>query len=220
MHAFEPEAPRVRIEREQAAVGDQRDRPAGAMDVVVAAARRADEGHLRHQRAAANARCGTGSPSAPRNRDTPSRTSRESARSACSWIADADQVDVAFAVDLAAGEEEHVDAALAGAVEQLAPAVGEEGVLRAAEQRHVGLGPSPRSRGEQRRGRRDRRGIADRDVPHVADQVARSRRRAVLRRGRAQAARRSWTYWSRYFAKPSSVAASRAYSVRCSASQA
>ena len=32
------------VEREQAAVGDQRDRPAGAIDIVVAAARRADEG--------------------------------------------------------------------------------------------------------------------------------------------------------------------------------
>ena len=61
-------------------------------------------------------------------------------------VADADEVDVAFAVDLAAGEEEHVDAALAGAVEQLAPAVGEEGVPPAAEQRHVGPAVAARAR--------------------------------------------------------------------------
>jgi len=36
-------------------------------------------------------------------------------------VADADEVDVALAVDLSAREEEHVDAALAGAIEQLAP---------------------------------------------------------------------------------------------------
>jgi hypothetical protein len=49
-------------------------------------------------------------------------------------VADADEIDVARAVDLAAGKKEHVDAALAGAVEQLAPAVGEEHVFAAAEQ--------------------------------------------------------------------------------------
>src|SRR5215213_10227543 len=52
-------------------------------------------------------------------------------------VADADEVDVALAVDLAAGEEEHVDTALSGAVEQLAPAIGKEHVVAAAEQRHV-----------------------------------------------------------------------------------
>ncbi len=40
------------VEREQAAVGHQRDRPAGAMHVRLAAARRRDEADLRHQRAA------------------------------------------------------------------------------------------------------------------------------------------------------------------------
>src|SRR5215472_14030903 len=52
-------------------------------------------------------------------------------------IADANQIDIAVAVDLAAGEKEHVDAALAGAVKQFARAVGEESVRAAAEQRHV-----------------------------------------------------------------------------------
>ena len=84
-------------------------------------------------------------------------------------VADADQIDVAFAVDLAAGEEEHIDAALPGAVEQLASAVGEEHVPPAAEQRDVGLAAAALAQRE-RRERRDRRGIADRDMPHVADQ--------------------------------------------------
>src|SRR6516162_1260306 len=53
-------------------------------------------------------------------------------------FADADEIDIAFAVDLAAGEEEHVDAALTGAVEQFARAIGEESMRPAAEQRNVG----------------------------------------------------------------------------------
>jgi len=52
-------------------------------------------------------------------------------------IADADQIDIALAVDLAAGQKEHIDPALPGAVEQFASAVGEEGVLPAAEERDV-----------------------------------------------------------------------------------
>src|SRR5664279_2030096 len=47
------------------------------------------------------------------------------------------QIDVALAVDLPAGEEEHIDAALPGAVEQFARAVGEEIMLAALQQRHV-----------------------------------------------------------------------------------
>ncbi len=53
-------------------------------------------------------------------------------------VADADEVDVARAVDLAAREKEYVDTALAGTVEQFAPAVGEEalaGGCRAATHR-------------------------------------------------------------------------------------
>src|ERR1041385_1903418 len=89
-------------------------------------------------------------------------------------LADADEIDVAFAVDLAARQEEHVDAALAGAVEQFAAAVGEEGVFGAAEQRDVGpveIELAAAGAGEQRRCRRNRRGVADRDVLHDADQV-------------------------------------------------
>ena len=52
MHAREPKAPARAVEIEQAAVGDERDRAAGAKHIVGAAARRADEIDLRHQRAA------------------------------------------------------------------------------------------------------------------------------------------------------------------------
>jgi hypothetical protein len=52
-------------------------------------------------------------------------------------VADADEVDIALAVDLSAREEERVDAALPGAVEQLAPAVGEEALPAAAQQRDL-----------------------------------------------------------------------------------
>ena len=75
-----------------------------------------------------------------------------------------------LAVDLPAGEEEHVDPPLAGAVEQFAGAVGPEIVLAALQQRHVRPAVAARAR-QPCRGRRDRRGIADRDMPHVADQV-------------------------------------------------
>src|ERR1700674_185740 len=84
-------------------------------------------------------------------------------------VADADEVDVPLPVDLSAGEKEHVDAALAGAIEQFASAVGEEGVRPAAEQRYVRPSMAERARQERRR-RRDRRGIADRHMPGVADQ--------------------------------------------------
>src|SRR5688572_3974446 len=53
MDADEPEAPPAAIEAEQAAVGDERDRPAGAVDMAGARPRRADEIDLLDQRAAA-----------------------------------------------------------------------------------------------------------------------------------------------------------------------
>ena len=83
-----------------------------------------------------------------------------------------DEIDVALAVDFAAGQEEHVDAALAGAVEQFAPAIGEEIVLAALQQRDIGHAAAARS-GQQRRRGRDRRGVADGDMADVADQAAR-----------------------------------------------
>src|SRR5262249_26855666 len=85
-------------------------------------------------------------------------------------VADADQVDVGLAVDLPTREEEHVDAALAGAVEQLAPAVGEKALRAAAEQRDVR--PSVATLARQHRRRRwNRRGDADRGMTRIADQA-------------------------------------------------
>src|ERR1700728_2565985 len=86
-------------------------------------------------------------------------------------VADADQIDVAFAVDLATGEKELVDAALAGAVEQFARAVGEKSMGAAAEQRDVRLAAAALARQQSRRCRYRRRG-ADGDVAHIADQPA------------------------------------------------
>ena len=63
-----------------------------------------------------------------------------------------------FAVDLPAGEKEHVDAALAGAIEQFAAAVGEEALAAAAEQRDVGPAVAALAR-QQRGGGGDRRGV-------------------------------------------------------------
>src|SRR5258708_34694523 len=61
-------------------------------------------------------------------------------------VTDAHEVDVAGAIDLATGQKEYVDAALARAVEQFAPAVGEEVGLAALEQRHIGHAAASRPR--------------------------------------------------------------------------
>src|SRR6185312_8486010 len=53
-------------------------------------------------------------------------------------VADDVEIDVAAAVNLRTGEEEYIDTALARAVEQLAPAIGPEIVLRALLQRDIG----------------------------------------------------------------------------------
>jgi acyl-CoA-binding protein len=52
MHAGEADAPQRAVEFEQTAVGDQRDRAPGAIDIFGAAAWRADEIDFGHQRAA------------------------------------------------------------------------------------------------------------------------------------------------------------------------
>ena len=87
---------------------------------------------------------------------------------------DADQIDIAFAVDLAAGQKKHIDPALPRAIEQFARAVGEESVRPTAEQRDVGFSAAAFAR-QQRSGRRDRRRRAPTaDMAHVADQPGRS----------------------------------------------
>jgi hypothetical protein len=153
MYAGETEAPLRAVEIEQAAVGDQRDRPAGAKDIFGAAARRADEIDFGHQRAA-------------RVLDAEQdyfwhdviqiggteRAGKTHLRMLV--FANGDEVDVALAVDLAAREEEHIEPALAGAVEQFTGAVCEEGVGAAAQQRDVGPPATALAR-QQRRSCRD-----------------------------------------------------------------
>src|SRR6266566_3685588 len=86
-------------------------------------------------------------------------------------VADIDEIDIAFAVDLDAGQKEYVDAALAGAVEQFACAVGKERVRAAAEQRHERFATTPFSR-QQRGSCGNRRSRANRNMTRVTDQPA------------------------------------------------
>src|SRR6266704_3301555 len=78
-------------------------------------------------------------------------------------IADGDEVDIGAAVDLSAREEERIDATLAAAVEELAPAIGEEIVPLARQERDEGA-PAAEMARQQCSGRRNRRGGADRDM--------------------------------------------------------
>src|SRR5690242_13450493 len=117
MNARQLKAPARAIEREQATIGYERNGTARARDIVRTAAGRADEIDFRHQRAARmfdtkqnDARHHIVKVSRPERAGKP--------RLGFLIVADADQIDVAFAVDLAAGKEEHVDATLPGAVEQ------------------------------------------------------------------------------------------------------
>src|SRR5215471_21740980 len=70
-------------------------------------------------------------------------------------IADAHKVDVGLAVDLAAGEKKHVNPTLTGAIEQFAPALGEEIMVAAFEDRHVrpAAAACPREQCSRRRDR-------------------------------------------------------------------
>src|SRR6516162_3221583 len=169
VYARKREASPLWLEAEQAAIGDERDRPAGAMHIARARSRRADEidlcdqcatavlepeqDHLGHDVIEVRGPEGAG------------KTHR-----GLRVVADADEVDVALAVDLSAREEERVDAALPGAVEQLAPAVGEEALPAAAQQRDLRPAVAALAR-QQRRRRRNRRGRAHRHVTGITDQA-------------------------------------------------
>ena len=108
--------------------------PPGAIDLGGAGAGRADELDLRHQHAR---RMLLAEQDHPRHQEIEIGGAERAgpAHPASRIAADADQVDVGLAVDLAAAEEEGVDPALRGAVEQLAAAVGERVVPLAAENR-------------------------------------------------------------------------------------
>ena len=92
---------RVAVEREQAAVGDEPDRAARPMHVVGTAAGRADERHLRHQRAA---RMLDAEQDHLRHHVIEIAGAERAGKTHVRLrvVADADQIDVAFAVDLAA----------------------------------------------------------------------------------------------------------------------
>src|SRR5258707_11675052 len=168
MEAFETEAPALAIESEDAAIGDEGDRPARPIDARRAGPGRADEIDLRHQRAA---RMFQAKEDDSRH-DVIEIGGAEGAREThfrLSVIADRDEVDIGAAVDLSAREKEGVDAALAAAIEELASAIGKEVVPLARQQRDEGP-PAPEMAREQRGGRRDRRGRTDGDMPDLAEQ--------------------------------------------------
>src|SRR5579885_1341549 len=134
MEAFEAEAPALAVEGEDAAIGDERDGAARPIDARRARARRADEIDLVDERAARMLEAEENDA----RHDVIEIGRAEGARKAHlrrRIIADRDEIDVGGAVDLSAREEEGIDPPLAGAVEELAPAIGEEIVARAREQR-------------------------------------------------------------------------------------
>src|SRR5205823_1800052 len=131
MHAREFEAPTRSIEGEQAATGDERDGSARTINVACARPRRAYEIDLFDQRARAVLEAEQdhlGHDVVEIGRAEGAGKTYHRAR----VVADADEIDVALAVDLSAREKKHVDTALAGAVEEFASAIGEEVLLPAA----------------------------------------------------------------------------------------
>src|SRR5262245_2911271 len=118
------------------------------VDVVRAGAGCADEVDLRHQ----DARAVLLAEQDDARHEEIERGGAEAAGPAhgrARIVADADEIDVGLAVDLPAAEEEGVDATLCRTVEELAPAVGEEVVVLAAQQRYAQ--PSARARPRQQR---------------------------------------------------------------------
>src|SRR6516165_8541149 len=85
-------------------------------------------------------------------------------------VADDVEIDIAAAIDLHAREEEYVDPALSGAVEELAPAIGEEIVLGTLLQRNRHPIRRKALRQKCRRGRY-RRGGPDGDVTRAGDEA-------------------------------------------------
>src|SRR5262249_31692875 len=84
-------------------------------------------------------------------------------------VANAHKIDVALAGHLPARKKKYIDAALARAIEQLTPAVGEEVVLAALQEGNV-RPPFPAFAREQRCGCRNWRCITNRDMTRITDQ--------------------------------------------------
>src|SRR5215475_5219915 len=170
MHAREFEAPTASVEGEQATIRDERNGSARPINVARARARRAYEIDFLDQRARAvlePEQDHLGHDVVEVRRAERAGKAHPRAR----VVADGDQVDVARAVDLSAGEEEHVDTALAGAVEEFAPAIGEETMSPAAQERYVGPPLAALTR-QQRGGSRNWGGRTDRDVTGIADEAS------------------------------------------------
>src|SRR4029077_2121351 len=86
-------------------------------------------------------------------------------------VADIDEIDIALAVDLATGQKEYVDAALAGAIKQFARAVGKERVRAAAKKRHERFATAAFAC-QERGSCGNRRSRANGDMTRVTDQPA------------------------------------------------
>ncbi len=168
MDAREPEAPARAVEGEEAAIGDERNRTARTIDVLRARSRRTDKIDLLDQRAAGVLEAKQDDLGHDVIQVGGAERAGESDRGP-RVIAGAHEIDVGLPVDLPTREEEHVDATLAGAIEQLAPAITEECLPPAAQQRDVGSSVAALV-GEQCGCGRNRRGGADRGVAGVADE--------------------------------------------------
>ena len=117
MDASQGEARRVPVEAEDAAPGHERDRPAAAIDT-----RRLDAGALMKSTRSTSVRpeCSCWNRMTRGTTKYRVRGPKAGERDvAARIVAGADEVDVRPPVDLAAAEEERVDTALSGAVEQL-----------------------------------------------------------------------------------------------------
>src|SRR5205823_14899153 len=113
MNAFQAKAMPVALPGEQRLAGEQGYRPAAALDAGRAPARRGNEFHLRHQHA-------RGMLFAEQDRPAEKIHEGRAERAGEPALACAHEVDVGLAVDLRAAEEEDVDAALPGEIEELA----------------------------------------------------------------------------------------------------
>ena len=188
VHGFQAEPRAALIEGKDGQPGDQGLRPAGPVDAGRAHPRRADEIHLGHEHppgvlVAEQDHFGhdeihVGGAEGPGETGVHRRV-----------VAGADKVDVGLSVDLRAAQEEHVDAALAGAVEHFAPAVGER-VVGAA----VDHGDQQPAMGEfthqQGGGARNRRRGAHRHVPGAVQHAGDHADQELVRRSGHDAA---WT---------------------------
>src|SRR5690606_2144467 len=116
--ALQSELPLVLVEAENAESCDERVWATGAVFAVRRCSRGADEIHLRHQRAW---RVLLAKKDHARNEVIEiSRAERtRKAHLVSRVVAEADEVDVGCAVDLASRQEERIDTPLRGAIEQL-----------------------------------------------------------------------------------------------------